>query len=232
MRLRCDDIDLVAVTQFAPEWHHTAINLGADATVADLGMDCIGKVHGGRAFGQGDQIAARCEAEYLVLEHFELGMLQEFLRFGGMLDDVQEFTEPSVLRSGASVFAPAFAFLVIPVCGNAVFGDVVHLGGSDLEFDALAFRPENTGMEGTVSIRFWRRQVILETARHHRIGTMGNSKSEIAILNRVDNDPKGHDVGQLFEAEVLVLHLVPHRIRGFFASFDDRINAFIGEGFF
>lgn len=35
---------------------------------------------------------------------------------------------------------------------------------------------------------------------------MNNSQRTVAIIDRFDNDPKGHDVAQLLEAQVVALH--------------------------
>ena len=75
-----DDLDLVAVLQLGAQLHHAAVDLGADAAVADLRMHGIGEVDRRGAARQGDQIALGREAEHLVLEHLQLGVLEEILR--------------------------------------------------------------------------------------------------------------------------------------------------------
>ena len=67
--LRGHHLDLIAIRQFGPQRHQTAVDLGAHASIADLGMDGIGEIDGGRAARQLDQIALRREAEDLILIH-------------------------------------------------------------------------------------------------------------------------------------------------------------------
>ena len=47
---------------------------------------------------------------------------------------------------------------------------------------------------------------------------MNNTKGAIAIIDGIDDDPKGHDVGQLLESDMLSLGLCPDRIRRFFPT--------------
>ena len=105
--LRGDDLDLVAVRELRAQRHEAAVDLGADAGVADLGMDGIGEVDRRRAARQRDQIALGREAEHLVLEHLELGVLEEFLRVGRVLEDVEQLAQPAVLPAVGARARPA-----------------------------------------------------------------------------------------------------------------------------
>ena len=97
----CDrhDLHLVAVMQLGAQRHDAAVDLGADAGVADLGVHGIGEIHRRCAARQGDQIALGREAEHLVLVHLELGVLEEFLGSGCVFEDVQQFAQPAILAS-------------------------------------------------------------------------------------------------------------------------------------
>ena len=78
--LGADDFDLVAVLEFGDHRHDLAVDLAADAGIADIGVDGIGEIDRGRALGQRDDAPLRCEAEDLIEEQFELGVLEEFFR--------------------------------------------------------------------------------------------------------------------------------------------------------
>src|SRR6266446_8116279 len=97
LRLRGDDVDLIAVGELGAQRHQPAIDFRADASIADLGMHGIGEVDGRRAARQGDQVALGRETEDLVLEHLELGMLEELLRARSMLENVKQLAQPAVL---------------------------------------------------------------------------------------------------------------------------------------
>ena len=61
------------------------------------GMHRIGEIDRGGAARQRDQIALRGEGEDLVLEHLELGVLEEFLRARGLLEDFEQLAQPAIL---------------------------------------------------------------------------------------------------------------------------------------
>jgi len=77
---RSYDLNLVAVRQFAGQRRNLAVDLGAHGGVADVGVHRIGKVDRRRLARQGDQFALGREAEHLVVEQFELGVLEKFFR--------------------------------------------------------------------------------------------------------------------------------------------------------
>src|SRR3712207_7783583 len=54
-RLGGEDLDDVAVAQLAVERDQRAVDPGADAAVADLGVHRVGEVHRGGVAGQADQ---------------------------------------------------------------------------------------------------------------------------------------------------------------------------------
>jgi hypothetical protein len=143
LRPRGDDLDLIAVAQLRAQGGQPAVDLGADAGVADLRVHRIGEIDRGRAARQGDQIALRGEGEHLILEHLELGVLEEFLGSGGVFEDVEEFAQPAVLRA----LGGAGALLVAPMRGNAQFGDLVHVAGADLDLDALLLGADHAGVQ-------------------------------------------------------------------------------------
>ena len=74
------DQHLVAVAQRRDQRRDAAVDLGADGRIADVGVDGIGEVDRGRAARQRDQAPLGREAEHLVLEQFELGVLEELFR--------------------------------------------------------------------------------------------------------------------------------------------------------
>src|SRR3546814_10751617 len=62
-------------------------------------MDGIGEVHRCRPARQRDDRPFRREAEHLVLEHLELGVLQKLLRIVGVLENVEQLAHPAVLAA-------------------------------------------------------------------------------------------------------------------------------------
>src|SRR3954470_683535 len=138
-----DDVDLVAVLQPGPELDHAAVDLGAHATVADLGVDRVGEVDRRGAARKCYQVALGGEAEHLVLEHLHFGVLEEVLGTAGVLQDVQELPDPAVLPA----LSDLGVLLVGPVRRDAELGLLVHLARADLYLDLAVLGTYDRGVE-------------------------------------------------------------------------------------
>ena len=90
------DLDLVAVPELRGERQLPAVDDGADAGVADVGVHGIGEVDRRGAARQGDQPALGREAEHLVLEQLELGVLQELFGVVALEQRVDQAAQPDV----------------------------------------------------------------------------------------------------------------------------------------
>ena len=111
-------------------------------------MHGVGEVNRRRALGQGDQLALGREAEDLIVEHLELGVLEEFFRVGRLVEDLYQAAQPGVLRR----IRRRSALLVDPVSSDAALGLVLHLLGADLQLDALSKRADHASMERAVAV--------------------------------------------------------------------------------
>ena len=96
--------------------------------------------------------------------------------------------------------------------GDAVFRNLVHLARADLQFDTLMARAHNRRVDRLVVVLLRSRDVVLETAGHRAPRRMHETKHPVTIVNRVNDQAKGINVGQLFEADLPVLHLTPDRV--------------------
>ena len=94
LRLGGEDFDLVAILEHRPQRHHAAVDLGADGTVAEVGVDGIGEVDRGRALGQLDQLALRREGEDAVLVHRHPRMLEQLFGTLGMVENLDQVVDP------------------------------------------------------------------------------------------------------------------------------------------
>ena len=73
-----------------------AVDHRTDAGVADVGMHGIGKVDRRGIARQSDQPPLRREAEHLILEQLELGVLEEFLGIVALEQGVHQAPQPVV----------------------------------------------------------------------------------------------------------------------------------------
>ena len=77
--LEAGDLHLVAIVQNRDQRRDPPVDLASDRRIADVGVHRIGEIDGGRPARQRDQASLRGEAEHLVMEELELGVLEKFL---------------------------------------------------------------------------------------------------------------------------------------------------------
>jgi len=94
--LRRQDLDFVAVLDLRGERRDLAVDLAADRGIADVGMHGIGKIDRRRAARQRNELAVRRKAEHLIVEQFELGVLEEFLRIGAFGQQLDGPAQPGI----------------------------------------------------------------------------------------------------------------------------------------
>src|SRR6476619_2337399 len=138
LHLGGDDLHLVAVPELGDERHRPSIDLAADAGVADVGVHRIGEVDGVGAARERDQPALGREAEHLILEQLELGVLEKLFRVVAFEQHVDEMPQPAV---GVALMArqhavlrdrPIGGILVQRMRRHAIFGNRMHALGAEL----------------------------------------------------------------------------------------------------
>src|SRR5690606_33787840 len=129
----------------------------------------IGEVDRCGSTRQRNQHAPGREAENLILEQLQLGVLQEVLGTAALRKLLYCAAQPGirvgVLRNGRRRSVPRTHVLVDGVGRDAIFGDRIHLMGAYLEFDALAGWADDRGVNGTVVVLLRRRDIVLEATR-------------------------------------------------------------------
>ena len=213
-----------------------AVDLGAHAAVAHRGVHGIGEVDGRGALRQRDELALGREAEHLVVEQFELGVLEEFRGALALLQHLDQVAQPAVGVGFGSGRAEAVQrllgvgrVLVDRVGGNTALGDFMHQPGADLHFDAHVVRADDGGVDRAVVVLLRRRDVVLEAARHGAVGAVDDAERPVALVHRADDDAEAEDVGELAERQMLALHLAPDRVGPLLAAIDLGLDAVLGQ---
>ena len=183
---RSDDRDDIPVLQLRVERDDLIIHLRTDAAVADFGMDAVSKVDRDRALRQVDDIALRCEDEDFIREYIELQGIHEFLRIAGILP-FQDAAQPGDLRIEV-LAAGMSAFLVAPVSGDTVFGNMVHFPRADLDLYRLPLRPDDGRMERLIHIRLRDGDVVLEAVRKRSPERVCDAEDRIALRDGIHDD--------------------------------------------
>jgi hypothetical protein len=176
-------IDLVAVCELRDQRGDLAIDLAAHRHVADVGVHGISEIDHVRPPRQGNQLPLGGEAEHLVVEQLELGVLEKLLRVRAFGEELDGTAQP---RIGAGfprqhLGRRTHSVLVKGMRGDSVLRDLVHIPGADLQFDPLLRRPDHSRMDRTIVVLLGRRDMILEPSRHDRPRGVNNAERLIAF---------------------------------------------------
>ena len=113
--------------------------------MAELGVDVVGEIQRGRAFGQVHDAALRRDGIDAVAEGFVFELVEDDVA-AVVVAAFDHAAQPFDLLFELFAVAHAF-FFVEPVRGNAEFGVFVHFAGADLYFDDAVFRADERGVQ-------------------------------------------------------------------------------------
>ena len=143
-------------------------------------------------------------------------MFEQFLGIFRLVQNFDQVAYPAGLAVGP------IALLVGPVRGEAIFIVLVHTPGADLDFHPHIIAVHQRRVDRLVTVALGCRDIILEPAGDHFPFFVQDAQRAIAFGAIVGDHPEGHDVGQLFKADVPLLHLAPDRIGMFLPAADFR----------
>ena len=130
--------------------HQLAVCLGPNHLVAHLAVDGIGKVDGGGAGRQVDEVAARREHKHLVVKEVNLEGAHELLgvRRGGL--NLEHLPHPFELAFQRILLGEAS--FILPVRRNTKLCRAVHLPGADLHLKGDALLADDGGVQRLVHV--------------------------------------------------------------------------------
>ncbi len=204
------------------ERHEPAVDLGADAGVADLGVHGVGEVDRRRPDRQRHDATLRREHEDLVLLEVGLQALHELRRVGDLGLPVDDAVQPVDVVGRRAV-------LVGPVGGDAPLRPLVHLAGPDLHLDGLAVGPDDRRVQALVEVELGHRDVVLEAAHHRPPAPVDAPERGVAVLHRVDDHAHRHEVEDVVELAPLDDHLLVEAPEVLATPGDLGIDAELGE---
>src|SRR5665213_447007 len=221
------NLDYVAVAKRVPELHDTAVDLGADASVPDVGVDGVGEIDGRRAARQCNHAAFGREAVNLFRVEIHLQGGHELTGIAHIALPFDQMAEPgdALIVIGRT---PA-AFFVLPVRGDALFGDAMHLVGADLDFEVAALGAHDGGVQRLVEIGPRDGDKILDPSRNGVPLVMDDTQSGVTVLHRIGNDADSQKIVNLIQDDFLALELLEYGVGALHADFDARGNPFAGQ---
>jgi hypothetical protein len=111
------------------------------------------------------------------------------------------------------------------VRGHAGLGHQVHGLGAQLEFDVHARRADQRRVQRLVAVDLRDRDVVLEAARHRLVLLVQQAQRRVAVGHRRHDDAEAVDVGDLREAQVLLVHLAVDGVQRLLAAGDAHLHA-------
>ena len=209
-----EDLDAVAGGERLGERDHAAVDLGAHAMVAHLGVHLVSEVERRGAGAQVHDLALGREDEDLVLEQVDAQVLEELVRVVHLALDrpVEAAADPrdllvDALVVGAHVALGVARALVEPVGGDAVLGLLVHLEGADLDLDGARLGAHHGGVEALVAVGLGRGDVVLEAAGQRVPQGVDRAQGAVAVAHALQDDTQGDEVVDVGELLALALHL-------------------------
>ena len=227
-----ENFHLVAAFEHMAHGYQLMVDFGADATVAQLAVHLEGKIQGGGSLSQGFDLSLGGKYEDFGRKQVHLDGVQHIEGVGlGAFQNLLDGEYPMV----ELVVFFDFAQFVFPVGGKTPFGNAVHSGTADLDFDPIAGEAHHRGVQSLITIGFGVVYPVAQTVgvRLVNIGDGGinipalflfEGKHLFFVLNigRIENDTDSQKVVDFFEPDVFGGHFLPDGI-GCFYSFPDII---------
>ena len=197
-----DEIDDVAVLEAGVDFPDDAVDLCTDDAQTKVGVDAEGEVNGGGVDGHVEDVALGGEDEDLLAEEVHADGTEEVAGGDGVGRPVEKL--PAKVFESFGLGDLFGAFFIRPVRGDAELGDFVHVAGADLDFDGVAARANDFGMEALVAIRLGSSDVVAEEALHGQEERMGVAESAVAVIFGLDDNSDRDEVKDLLEWDALL----------------------------
>ncbi len=186
--------------------------------------------------GKCDELSLRREAEHLVMEQFQLGVLEKFLGAFPLLQHLHQMPQPAVgIGFSAGRAEPVKRLfcvgriLVKRMRRHAALSNLMHQLGADLHFNPHVMRPDHNRMQRAVVILLGRRNVILEAPRNGPPRPVHNANRPVALVHRAHQHAEAENIRELAQRQMFALHLAPNRIGPLLPAIDFRLDAVLRQ---
>ena len=223
-----DDFDDVAGAQLGAQRHHAAVNLGADAGVANFSVNGVGEVDGGAVGGNHNDFPFGREGVDLVGIEVHLQAGEEFVGVRHLLLPLDELANPVEALFVAGGDDAVFG-LVFPVRGDALFSDAVHLFGADLHFELMAAFADDRGVEGLIAVGAGDGDEVLDAAGHGTPERVDQAEDGVTGGDVVGDDANGEQVVDLIERDLGALEFLEDGVVALDAPLDARLDVVLAQ---
>ncbi len=208
-----DDFDDVAGAQLGAQGHHAAVDLGAHAGVAHLGVNGVGKIDRRGVGRNHHHLPLGREGVDLVGIEVHLQAGEELVGVGHLLLPLDQLPNPvqPLLVAGRD---HGSAGLVLPVGGDAFLGDAVHLLGADLHLELVAAGAHHRGVQRLVAVGAGNGDEVLDASRHRPPQGVNQPEDGVAGGHVLGDDADGQQIVDLVEGDFGALDLLVRWSRG------------------
>ena len=159
-----NDFHRIAGFQRCAKRNQAVIDPGGHGAVADVGMHRIGKIDGGRAFGQYQYPAFGGKNIHFAGEEIDFDVFQELNRICRACLQIKNVLQPFVGIERCLIEFVVAGF-VCPMAGHAAFRHCIHLARSYLDFYRQAVRAGQRGMQALIAVAFRNGDIVFEFSR-------------------------------------------------------------------
>ena len=194
------DFDDIAVAQAVPQRDDAAVHLCGGRRVAHVGVDGVGEVDRGGVLGQHDDFALGGEGVDLLRVQVDLEGRHELVGVGHFALPLHQLPHPgeALLVLGAD----GFVGLVLPVGGDAVLCDAVHLFRANLHFELVAAFGHERGVQGLVAVGPRHGDEVFNTSGDGTPQVLHEAEQGVAVLHGLRDDANGVQVVNLGDIDL------------------------------
>ncbi len=224
MRFGGEDLHLVATLQSMTHGHQLMVHLGTNTMRAQEGVDREGEIEHCTIGRHRLDLALRRKDKDFAGKEVQLNSIEEVhgIRLGiikNLLDGAQPFVQLILILSNLALSA----ILVFPVGCQSLLGNLVHTIRANLHLNPMTlFRHQchmkcliAIGLRMTEPVACSIRMTLIDFRQCH-IDVKAFVDFLLTHLRRKD-DTHSQDIIDLIERHMLLLHLIPNRIRRFHA---------------
>ena len=224
LRLRGENLHLVATLQFMTQWHELMVHLGSDTVRAQEGVDAEGKVECRTARRHGLDFALGGEHKDFRGKEVELDGVEEVHGVGlWVVKDFLDGAQPVVQFVFVLGELLLHAVLVFPVGSKALFGYFVHAVGTYLHLNPSSLFRHEGDVERLIAVGFRMREPVAQAVGVRLIDFRDGHIDVEAFVDFLfalvggEDDAHSQNIVNLVEGDVLVLHLVPDGVGRLYA---------------
>ena len=214
--LRGKYLNYLARLELIIKGNKLSIDLCALHSVADLGVDCVGKVDYGCARRQGYDIALGSECENILGSKVALDGADNFLNIVGFLLGFNYLAYPC--QSVLQLILSLYALLVFPVGCDTVFSGVVHINSSYLHLKGDTLSADNGGVQGLIHICLGGCDVVFEAVGYGLEHIVDYTQRIVALVYSVDYNAHGVNIIHFIKTLALDERFSVNAVNRFYTS--------------